>query len=144
MGFAASLYNMMRNTGAAVGVSFLTNTLVSREQVHQTRLVSHFTAFKAWQLSQVGPRMPGALTFHYLPELITGRKQGLARIYELIQMQAAMLSFNDLYRLLAFVSLLMIPSFFYFKERHSAASGPQAAIGAKRGALPKDREGRAA
>ena len=36
MGYAASLYNMMRNTGSAIGISLVTNMLSSREQIHQS------------------------------------------------------------------------------------------------------------
>ena len=38
MGYAASLYNMMRNTGSAIGISLVTNMLNSREQTHQAYL----------------------------------------------------------------------------------------------------------
>ena len=30
MGYAASLYNMMRNTGAAIGIAWMTNMLISQ------------------------------------------------------------------------------------------------------------------
>jgi len=64
VGFAASLYNMMRNN--------------------------------AWRLSNLGQPTPGSMAFNYLPQLITGQKQGLGMVYGMIQAQAAMLSFNDL------------------------------------------------
>ncbi|HEY2107784.1 MAG TPA: DHA2 family efflux MFS transporter permease subunit, partial [Candidatus Binataceae bacterium] len=60
MGYASSLFNMMRNTGAAVGISLLTAMLVAKEQVHQARLVEHFSIFDAWRMSERAPRMPGA------------------------------------------------------------------------------------
>ncbi len=119
MGFAASLYNMMRNTGAAVGIACLTSMLISHEQLHQSRLVNHVTVFKAWQLGAIGPRLPGAPDFMYLPQIVSGQKQGLAQMMDSIQSHAAMLSFNDIYRLLALVSALMIPSFYFFYERHA-------------------------
>ncbi|HTT77956.1 MAG TPA: hypothetical protein VMF50_18480 [Candidatus Binataceae bacterium] len=96
VGFAASLYNMMRNNAAAVGIAYLTNKLVSLEQVHQAYLVNHFSVFDAWRLSNLGQPTPGSTAFNYLPQLITGQKQGLGMVYGMIQAQAAMLSFNDL------------------------------------------------
>ena len=57
MGYAASLYNMMRNTGAAIGISYMTTMLVNHEQVHQSRLVEHFSVFDAWRMSNAAPRM---------------------------------------------------------------------------------------
>ncbi|MGH8014004.1 MAG: DHA2 family efflux MFS transporter permease subunit, partial [Candidatus Binataceae bacterium] len=80
MGYAASLYNMMRNTGAAVGISYMTNVLVSHQQIHQSRLVDHFTIFDAWRFSHLAPQTPGAPAFHYLPQILSGQKQGLGMI----------------------------------------------------------------
>ncbi len=64
MGYASSLFNMMRNTGAAIGISVLTSMLIAREQIHQARLVEHFSIFDAWRISQAAPRMPGGPSFH--------------------------------------------------------------------------------
>ncbi len=111
MGYAASLYNMVRNTGAALGIAWMTNRLVSQQQVHQARLVEHFSVFDAWRLTNLGAGMPGAPAFAYPPQVITGQKQGLEMVYGAIQAQSAMLSFNDIYQILALAALIMIPSF---------------------------------
>jgi DHA2 family multidrug resistance protein len=122
MGYAASLYNMMRNTGGAVGISYLTAMLVNREQIHQAHLVNDVTVFSTWRLSHAGARVPGA--FHLAPlmsQLMGGHRQGLGLVYNSIQAQAAILSFNDIYRLLAFITALMIPTFIFFKQSRAAA-----------------------
>ncbi|MEA2679953.1 MAG: transporter, family, multidrug resistance protein, partial [Candidatus Binataceae bacterium] len=59
MGYAASLYNMMRNTGSAIGISIVTNMLNSREQIHQAYLVQHFSVFDAWRMTARGARCAG-------------------------------------------------------------------------------------
>jgi DHA2 family multidrug resistance protein len=111
MGYAASIYNMMRNTGAAVGIAYMTNMLISHQQIHQSRLVEHFSVFDAWRMGSMAQQAPGAPVFQYLPQLINGQKQGFGMVYGMIQQQASMLAFNDIYRVLAFMTLLMIPSF---------------------------------
>ena len=111
MGYAASLYNMMRNTGAAVGIAWMTNMLISQQQIHQSHLVEHFSVFDAWRLTNNGQSVPGGPTFSYMPQMITGQKQSLGMVYGAIQAQAAMLSFNDIYRILAIGTLIMVPSF---------------------------------
>jgi DHA2 family multidrug resistance protein len=116
MGYAASLYNMMRNAGAAIGISYMTTSLVNREQVHQSYLAEHFSVFDAWRMSVAGAHRPGAHTFHFLPQLITGQKQGLGGVYAMLQAQAAMLSFNDIYRVLAIAMLVLIPSFLLLRR----------------------------
>lgn len=123
MGYAASVYNMMRNTGAAIGIAWMTNSLVSQQQVHQSRLVEHFSVFDAWRLNNAGQSGPGSPPFNYTAQLITGQKLGLGMVYGAIQAQASMLSFNDIYRLLALLALIMIPSFLLMRgARNTAAS----------------------
>jgi hypothetical protein len=47
-------------------------------------------------------------------------------IYNAIQAQAAILSFNDIYRILAVVMALMVPGFLVLRKARRA-SGPSAA-----------------
>jgi DHA2 family multidrug resistance protein len=122
MGYAASLYNMMRNAGAAIGISYMMTSLVNHEQVHQSYMVGHFSVFEAWKMSAMGARMPGAHQFHFIPQLITGQKQGIGGVYAMIQAQAAMLSFNDIYRNLAIMMLILIPSFILLRRAQAGAA----------------------
>ena len=120
VGYAASLYNMMRNTGAAIGISYMTTVLVNHEQTHQSYLVAHFTAFDAWKMSKAAPLGAGARSFDYMPQIITGQKQGLGMVYAMIQRQAMMLSFNDIYRTLAIVMMILIPTFLLLRRAQPA------------------------
>jgi MFS transporter, DHA2 family, multidrug resistance protein len=122
MGFASSLYNMMRNTGAAFGIAYLTSRLVHDQNIHQSYLVQHFSVFDAWRISQVTPPLPGAPGFHFLTQMVTGQRQQLGMVYGAIQQQSAMLAFNDLYRILTLMAVVLIPSFLLF--RGAPASGP--------------------
>jgi DHA2 family multidrug resistance protein len=123
MGYAASLYNMMRNTGAAIGIAWMTNVLISHQQVHQSYLVEHFSAFDAWRVSNQGQIMAGSPSFAFLPQLITGQKQGFGMVYGAVQGQSAMLSFNDIYRVLAGLALVMIPSFLLLRGARTTSDG---------------------
>jgi len=126
MGYAASLYNMVRNTGAALGIAWMTNRLVSQQQIHQARLTEHFSVFDAWRLSNAAARMPGAPAFAYAPQIISGRKQGLAMVYGAIQAQAAMMSFNDIYLILAAACVIMIPSYLLLRGELNQGAGMSA------------------
>ncbi|HZO81577.1 MAG TPA: DHA2 family efflux MFS transporter permease subunit [Candidatus Binataceae bacterium] len=123
IGFAASLYNMMRNTGAAVGIAWMTTMLVNHEQLHQSRLVEHLSVFDAWRLSRGAARMPGAPGFNYLAQMVSGRHQAFGAMYGQIQAQAAMLSFNDIYRILALLMAVLIPGFLLLRRGQSAGGG---------------------
>jgi DHA2 family multidrug resistance protein len=124
MGYASSLFNMMRNTGAAVGISLLTSMLVAKEQVHQARLVEHFSIFDAWRMSEAAPRLPGShQAFHFLSRM-DGNQHGLAMIYGMVQSQAAILAFNDIYRMLSVLALAVLP--IYLVVRKAPMSTAQA------------------
>jgi len=120
VGYAASLYNMMRNTGAAIGISYMTTVLVNHEQTHQSYLVAHFTVFDAWKMSDAARLTPSARSFDYMPQMLTGQKQGLGMVYAMIQRQAMMLSFNDIYRTLAIVMMILIPTFLLLRRAQPA------------------------
>jgi len=124
MGYATSLFNMLQQQGRAIGIAYMTNVLVRNQQIHQARLVEHFSIFDAWRLSKFGPHLPGSPMFHYLPQIILGQKEGLGMVYGVVQSQAAMMAFNDIYRLLAMVTILMIPSFLILRGPVSGAPAP--------------------
>jgi MFS transporter, DHA2 family, multidrug resistance protein len=122
MGYAASLFGMLQQQGRAAGIAYTTNMLVSTQQIHQSRLVEHFSIFEAWKMSHMAAHVPGSPVFRYLPQIVTGRKQGLGIVYGLVQAQAAMLAFNDIYRLLTAIAVLMIPSFLILRARKPGTS----------------------
>ena len=122
IGYAASLYNMTRNTGAAIGISYMTTVLMNHEQTHQAYLVEHFTAFDAWKMSEAARLTPGGRSFDYMPQILTGQKQGLGMVYGMIQRQAMMLSFNDIYRTLAIVMMVLIPTFILLRRIQSGST----------------------
>jgi MFS transporter, DHA2 family, multidrug resistance protein len=112
IGYAASLYNMLRNTGAAIGIAFMTNSLISREQVHQSYLVEHFSIFDVWRLGKT-MRPAGGQAFAYLPQMTQASPHGLALLYGLVRQQATMLAFNDIYRTIAIAIIPLIPLYLF-------------------------------
>jgi DHA2 family multidrug resistance protein len=108
MGYAASIYSMVRNIGGSVGTSVLTTIMVRKQQVEQSYLAEHVSVFDAWRMSQRRAAMPGGMRFDLMGQLATGQKQGLARIYGAVQNQATMISLNQVYRMLSGLILLAI------------------------------------
>jgi DHA2 family multidrug resistance protein len=124
IGYASSLFNMMRNTGAAIGIAYMTNSLLSRQQIHQSRLVEHFSIFDAWKLHDLGARLPGSPSFQFLPQMAGGGHQQLGMVYGLVQAQSAMMSFNDIYRIIAIALIPLIPLFLFLPSPKSQAAAP--------------------
>jgi DHA2 family multidrug resistance protein len=124
IGYGSSLYNMMRAIGAAIGISLVSNLLARRAQVHQSYLVKDLSPFSAWQFSQRQPQVPGAIHLKVSPLLSHGNKLGLGLAYEIIQKQATLMAYNDVYRLIAFLMICLIPCFILLKR--PAAGAPAA------------------
>jgi DHA2 family multidrug resistance protein len=121
IGYASSLFNMMRNTGAAIGIAYMTNSLLSRQQVHQSRLVEHFSVFDAWKLHNMGPHLPGVPAFGQIFTSGTGPQVGM--IYGAVQAQSAMLAFNDIYWIIAIGLIPLIPLFLLLPSSKRMAGG---------------------
>jgi MFS transporter, DHA2 family, multidrug resistance protein len=83
---ASALFNLMRNLGGSVGVSFVTSLLVERTQFHHARLAEHITAYNGY-----GWGVP------------------LAPVDTMVQAQAAVMSYLDIFWLLGIVALVVSP-----------------------------------
>jgi MFS transporter, DHA2 family, multidrug resistance protein len=111
MGYAASLYAVTRNLGAAIGTSYLTTLLIHRQQVRQSYLVEHLSIFT---LARITPAVGNRSDLAH--QLAAGQKQGVMILYGLVQRQAMMLSFNDIYRMLCLLMLVLVPTFLFLKR----------------------------
>jgi len=122
MGYAASLYAVTRNLGAAIGTSYLTTMLIRQQQVRQSYLVEHVSIFSLVRIPAMGSGQTDLAQ-----QLVAGQHQGMMVLYHAVQRQAMMLSFNDIYRILAVVMALMIPGFLLLRKGQRSSGGPAAA-----------------
>src|SRR5205807_4550550 len=72
MGYAASLYAVTRNLGAAIGTSYLTTMLIRQQQVQQSYLVEHVSIFSLIKI----PAMGNAGT-DLAQQLAAGQREGM-------------------------------------------------------------------
>lgn len=124
IGNASGIFNLMRNTGGGVGIAAVTAFLTRWTQTHQAILVSHLTPYDPAFQQRVG-QMQGAFTPHAGAYAAT--QQAYAGIYGILVRQATVLSYIDVFRLLAFMCLLCVPAAFLFK-RVRARKGAGAAV----------------
>jgi len=111
MGNASGVFNLMRNTGGSLGIATVTTLLARGAQVHQAAMVSHLTPYDpAFQqrLKQMGSVMT--------------QPQAYAGLYGTLVRQATVLSYIDVFRLLAFLCLICVPATLLF-ERVKAKPG---------------------
>jgi DHA2 family multidrug resistance protein len=112
MGNASGVFNLMRNTGGSVGIAAVTTFLARGAQVHQAAMVSHLTPYDPAFQARVG--IGTAAT-----------QQAYAGVYGTLVRQATVLSYIDVFRMMAFLCLLCIPAVFLF-ERVKKKAGPVA------------------
>jgi DHA2 family multidrug resistance protein len=84
---ASAIFNLMRNMGGSVGVSFVTTLLQERTQFHHARLAEHITAYNGY-----GWGVP------------------LAPINAIVQAQASVMSYLDIFWLLGLLALVASPA----------------------------------
>jgi DHA2 family multidrug resistance protein len=113
-GYATGLINLARNIGGSSGIAICTTLIARREQFHQQRLVEHLSPLdlpyqsalnNAQQLFQSNGADP-----------VQAAAQAHGMIYNLVQQQAAMLSFNEVFWLLGVAFLVVIPLLFLMKK----------------------------
>jgi MFS transporter, DHA2 family, multidrug resistance protein len=107
MGNATSLFNLMRNIGGSIGIA-ITGTLLARHQQAHIHLLG----------AQVDPLNPAAqATLDRLraafvaagADTVTATQRAYAALFGMVQRQASIVSFVEIFRLLGVVFLLMIP-----------------------------------
>ncbi len=119
---ASAIINMMRNIGSSVGISVVTTLIARREQYHQSVLVEHVTPF-SWQYRAA----VDALQQTYLASSAAAAdalRLAQAQIYATVQREAALLSFNDSFWVLAVLLLSMAPLAFLLRKAPRRAAPP--------------------
>jgi DHA2 family multidrug resistance protein len=109
IGSATGMLNLMRNVGGSVGIAMVGTFLARRAQLHQTLLAQHIRFGNPLLEAKLGA-MQGYFAIK-LPASGNGSGPAVALIYRLVQQQAALLAFVDVYKgiaLLATASLVLV------------------------------------
>ena len=96
--------------------------LVRAGACQQSRLLERFSIFDAWRMSEAAPHLPGSPAFHLLQTGIP--KQGLAMVYGMVQTQAAVLAFNDIYRMLSLLAVAILPVYLVVRKAPMSTASP--------------------
>ncbi len=113
MGAGTGLYNLVRNLGAALGISMVTTMLIRGEQSHQNYLAAHLN----------GGNPAYGITLQRLTHFFaaqSGRPEAnrlaMGMIYQNLRQQATLASYIDDFRLLAVLSLVCLPFLLFFRN----------------------------
>ena len=123
MGNATSLFNLMRNIGASIGIASVTTLVARHQQVHLNTLGAHVNPYDAQARSMIEAMKRSLMAAGADP--ITATQQAYASIFGMVQRQATMMAFNDAFRTLMILFLLMLPLILIMKKPR-AQGGPVA------------------
>jgi DHA2 family multidrug resistance protein len=116
---AAGLMNFMRNMGQSIGTSALTTVLARRDQFHQS-ILADYTASPRFQTAIQGL----ARQLHTAGlSTATAQHQAFGRLYNMVQAQAAALSYVDAYWLLAVAGAIMFLGSFLLRPNDPRKGG---------------------
>ncbi len=107
MGYATSLFNLMRNIGGSIGIAVTGTLLARRRQAFGSLLGEHVTIFDP-TTSQVLAQLKAAFLAR-TGDAVAATNQAYVVLYGMVQRQAAMVSFVTIFRLLGVLFFVMIP-----------------------------------
>jgi DHA2 family multidrug resistance protein len=107
MGNATSLFNLMRNIGASIGIAMVTTVLARKQQIHVNQLGEHVTNFDATARQMISAIQQGLMSRG--SDAATAARQAQAAVWGMVQQHAAMMSYNDVFFLLAVLFAVMLP-----------------------------------
>jgi len=120
-GYATSLFSVTRNIGSSIGISFVTTWVIRRSQFHQTVLSSHVNA------SNLISRQALEHMTNFIQQSgidgVTARQKAYALLYRVLQQQASLLSYVEVFHIMGILFLVIIPLVVLMKRpQHSRRS----------------------
>jgi len=120
-GNATSIFNFMRNLGGSMGIAMISTMMERRRQLHVALLDRHVTPYDA-PARVLDQSLRGALIGGGSDPASAG-PQAIAGLWGMVQRQAALLSYIDLFRILGLIFFLMTPLILLMKRPAKSSAG---------------------
>ena len=120
MGNATSLFNLVRNVGGSTGIAVTSTLLFRRVQVHSALLGANVNPYSPAAQSALAQARNGFIARGLDP--VTATQRAYAAVFGMVQRQAAMVSFVEVFRLLGVIFFLALPLVFLMKRPRRAAA----------------------
>src|SRR5207253_5007367 len=124
MGNATSLFNLMRNIGASIGIASVTTISSRHAQVHVNTLGANVTPYNPLAQTMMA-QMKAAFMARGM-DAATATKQAAAGLFGMVQQQAAMMGYIDVFFLLAIMFAACLPLILLMKKAPKGEGGPGA------------------
>jgi DHA2 family multidrug resistance protein len=117
MGYATSLFNLMRNLGGSIGIAITATILQRQRQVIGATLGAHVSAYDPVTQSMFDQIRNGMIAGG--ADVVTATQRAYIVLHGMLMQQASMVSFVMLFRLLGLIFLLMLPLVLLMKKSRS-------------------------
>ena len=120
----SGFYNLTRQLGGSVGIAILTSLLAQREAFHRAILLEKLTPYAPETTERLN-----ALTGFFQSrgsDAATAQQQALAALSQLVNTQAAVLSYADIFRFVGIVFLCSLPLLLFLGKGGAGAKAPAA------------------
>src|SRR6185436_12712773 len=118
LGNATSIFNLMRNIGASVGIATVTTMLARKQQVHMKQLGGHVSVYNDQARSMLEQAQAAFMARG--SDAVTAARQAQAAVWGMLQRQAAMLSYNDTFFFLGMLFVVLLPLVLLMRRPRSA------------------------
>jgi DHA2 family multidrug resistance protein len=120
----SGFYNLTRQLGGSIGIAILTTLLAQREAFHRAILLAKLTPYDpetSQRLSELGGyfQSRGA-------DADTAQQQAIAALSQMVNTQAAVLSYADIFRFVGVVFLCSLPLLLFLSKGGAGARAPAA------------------
>jgi DHA2 family multidrug resistance protein len=117
---ASGFYNLTRQLGGSVGVALLTTLLARRQAFHRNVLVEKLGAIAPDTLSRLGQYTAGFVAKGFA--LVEAKAKALMLLDGGVNLQAAIMSFNDSFLATAALVLLSLPLILVLRKPEKGAA----------------------
>lgn len=114
-GYATSLFSVMRNIGASMGISFVTTAVTRRSQFHQSILSSHVTSLNLITRQRL-EHLANLMQLSGVDRVTAGQKAD-GVLYRILQQQASLLSYLDVFHIMGILFLVVVPLILLMQQR---------------------------
>ena len=121
MGNATSLFNLMRNIGASIGIASVVTMNARQLQRHVNDLGAHINPYSGTAQAMLEQARNAFMARGM--DMVTATKQAFAALFGMVQQQAAMMAFNDVFFLLAIMFFLCLPLILIMKRPTKQGGG---------------------
>ncbi|MEG3900026.1 MULTISPECIES: DHA2 family efflux MFS transporter permease subunit [unclassified Microcoleus] len=118
----SGFYNLTRQLGGSIGIAILTSLLARREAFHRAILLAKLTPYDPETTERLS-----ALTGLFQSrgsDAATAQQQALAALSQLVNTQAAVLSYADIFRFVGIVFLCSLPLLLFLGKGGAGAKAP--------------------